>query len=187
MKRQQPMNREHVKKIVAAAMSRSLRDGCILMLASSHAMRSSEIAGLKVSDVNLKSGRIDIHRKKGSRSATDSLAAEEIQALAKYITAKPDHVLLFPSTKVNASRQSGALSSVQIYRIFRRYAELTSTPEVSQAPHAFRHSLAQHFADNGTDIKTLQRIMGHKNINSTATYYDKTQAQIDAERIRVLA
>jgi integrase len=41
-------------------------------------MRSSEIAGLKVSDINLKSGRIDIRRKKGSNNGTDSLSAEEI-------------------------------------------------------------------------------------------------------------
>jgi type 1 fimbriae regulatory protein FimB len=187
VKRQQPMNREHVKKIIAAAMSCSLRDGCILMLASSHAMRSSEIAGLKVSDINLKSGRIDIRRKKGSNSGTDSLSAEEIKTLSLYLKIKPQHPLLFPSTKPNSNRQANALSSVQVYRIFRRYAELTNTPDVSRAPHAFRHSLAQHCADHQMDIKVLQRVMGHKNINSTATYYDKTQAQIDSERQRVLA
>jgi integrase len=181
------MNREHIKKIIAAGMNVSLRDGCILMLAASHAMRSSEIAGLKVSDINLKSGRIDIRRKKGSNNGTDSLSADEIKTLSLYLKQKPEHVLLFPSTKQNSSnRQAQALSSVQVYRIFRRYAELTNTPDVSRSPHAFRHSLAQHCADNKMDIKVLQRVMGHKNINSTAGYYDKTQAQIDSERARVL-
>lgn len=188
MKRMQPMKREQVQRMVKAALEVSLRDGCLLMLAASHALRSSELAGLKVSDINLRSGRIDIKRKKGSVSGSDSLLPNEVKILGQWLMEKPEHPLLFPSNKMNAdTRQAGALSTVQIYRIFRHYAELTNAPDESRAPHAFRHSLAQNFADNGTDIKTLQRIMGHKNINSTATYYDKTQAQIDAERIRVLA
>lgn len=188
MKRQHPMKREQVQRMVKAALAVSMRDGCMLMLASGHAMRSSELAGLRVSDINLKSGRIDIRRKKGSKSGNDLLLPGEVDVLTKWLAEKPEHDLLFPSTKSNhGERQASALSTVQIYRIFRHYAELTNAPDESRAPHAFRHSLAQHCADNGTDIKTLQRIMGHKNINSTSQYYDKTQEQIDAERMRVLA
>lgn len=186
MKKQHPMKREQVKKMVETAVRISLRDGCILMLASNHAMRSSELAALKTSDVNLKDRRIFIVRKKGSKSESDPLLPTEVELLEKYLLEKPEHALLFPSSKPSKSRQQGELSNVQIYRIFRYYAELSMTPDVSRAPHAFRHSLAQHHADHGTDIKTLQRIMGHKDINSTSQYYDKTREEIDEAILTVL-
>ena len=108
-------------------------------------------------------------------------AAGEAELITRYFQEKRVHALLFPSSKASDSREPGELTTKQIYRIFRRYAELAGVPDVSRAPHAFRHSLAQHCADNKMDIKTLQRVMGHKNINSTATYYDKTQAQTSAK------
>ena len=97
------------------------------------------------------------------------------------------HALVFPSSKANDSRQPGELTTKQIYRIFRRYAELAAVPDVSRAPHAFRHSLAQNLADKGMDIKTLQILMGHKNLNSTSQYFTKTQAQVDAMKAEMLA
>lgn len=187
MKRMHPMKLELVNKMVNAALKTSIRDGCLLRLAAGHAMRASELAGLKTSDINLKDRRIFIHRKKGSISTSEALLPNEVEVLSKWLAEKPEHVLLFPSTKVNEGRDENELSPVQIYRIFRHYAELTGVPDISRAPHAFRHSLAQHCADNKMDIKTLQILMGHKDINSTAQYYSRTQAEVDAEKARLLS
>jgi integrase len=188
MKRMHPMKREQVNKMVNAALKSSLRDGCLLLLAAGHAMRASELAGLKVADINLKDRRIFISRKKGSISTSEALLLpNETEVLSKWLADKPPHALLFPSNKLNAGREQNELSPVQIYRIFRHYAELTGVPDISRAPHAFRHSLAQHCADNKMDIKTLQILMGHKDINSTAQYYSRTQAEVDAEKARLLS
>jgi integrase len=187
MKRMHPMKREQINKMVNAALNVSLRDGCLLLLAAGHAMRASELAGLKTSDINLKDRRIFIRRKKGSVATSEALLPNEVEVLSKWLAEKPQHTLMFPSNKVNGDREQNQLSAVQIYRIFRHYAELTGVPDISRAPHAFRHSLAQHCADNKMDIKTLQILMGHKDINSTAQYYSRTQAEVDAEKARLLA
>jgi type 1 fimbriae regulatory protein FimB len=187
MKRMHPMKREQINKMVGAAIKTSVRDGCLLLLAAGHAMRASELAGLKVSDINLKDRRIFIRRKKGSISTSEALLPSEVEVISKWLADKPEHGLLFPSKKANEDRGQNELSAVQIYRIFRRYAELTGVPDISRAPHAFRHSLAQHCADNKMDIKTLQILMGHKDINSTAQYYSRTQAEVDAEKARLLS
>lgn len=70
------------------------------------------------------------------------------------------------------------------WRLANRYAQLSLRhvfwrTKVSRVPHAFKHSFAQYKADHGVDIKTLQQMMGHKNMNSTAQYYRKSQAEID--------
>jgi integrase len=191
MKRMHPIKRELVNKMVNAALKDSLRDGCILLLAAGHAMRASELAGVQTSDINLKDRRIFVRRKKGSISTSEALLPNEVEVLSKWLADKPQHALLFPSNKlnggINEGREQNELSPVQIYRIFRYYAELTGVPDISRAPHAFRHSLAQHCADNKMDIKTLQILMGHKDINSTAQYYSRTQAEVDAEKARLLA
>lgn len=187
MKRMHPMKREQVMKMVSAALRASLRDGCVLLLAAGHAMRASELAAVKTSDINLKDGRIFIRRKKGSISTSEALLPNEVEVLSKWLQSKPEHTLLFPSNKANGDREQNELSAVQIYRIFRYYAELTGVPDISRAPHAFRHSLAEHCADNKMDIKTLQILMGHKDINSTAQYYSRTQAEVDAEKARLLS
>jgi integrase/recombinase XerD len=111
----------------------------------------------------------------------------ESELITRYFQEKRVHALVFPSSKANDSREPGELTTKQIYRIFRRYAELAGVPDVRRAPHAFRHSLAQNLADKGMDIKTLQILMGHRNINSTAMYYSKTQQQVDAMKAEMLA
>jgi integrase len=182
-----PMAVDQIRKMIALASRRSLRDTVLLTLAAHHAMRASELAGLRTSDINLKDRRIQVRRKKGSLTTNEAMLPGEAELLTRYFAEKPEHALVFPSTKANGSRQPGELTTKQVYRIFRRYAELAGVPDVSRAPHAFRHSLAQNLADKGMDIKTLQILMGHKNLNSTATYYTKTQAQVDAMKAELLA
>src|ERR1700687_2582856 len=134
MKRMHPMKREQVNKMVNAALKGSLRDGCVLLLAAGHAMRASEIAGLKTSNINLKDRRIFIRRKKGSISTSEALLPNEVEVLSKWLADKPEHALLFPSNKLNEGREQNELSPVQIYRVFRYYAELTGVPDISRAP-----------------------------------------------------
>ncbi len=180
MKRMQPMTEPQTQKMIRAAFARSQRDGVLLTLASKHASRASELAGLKVSDLNLKDGSIFITRRKGSVSKPEALLAGEVEMLRTYLNGRTDG-LLFPSEK------GGQLSTVQVYRIFRRYAELTGVPDVSRSPHAFRHTLGQNLADKGMDVSMLQVVMGHKNIESTLRYFTHKQSVVDAEKARLLS
>ena len=113
-------------------------------------------------------------------SKPEALLAGEVEMLRTYLNGRTDG-LLFPSEK------GGQLSTVQVYRIFRRYAELTGVPDVSRSPHAFRHTLGQNLADKGMDVSMLQVVMGHKNIESTLRYFTHKQSVVDAEKARLLS
>jgi integrase/recombinase XerD len=179
MRRMEPMSEQQTEKMIQAAFAQSKRDGVMLALASKHATRASELAGLKVADVNFKDGSIFITRRKGSITKWEALLPSEVRMLKSYLDGHSDP-LLFPSEK------GGQLSTVQVYRIFRYYAELTGVPDVSRSPHAFRHSLGQQLADKGMDVSMLQVVMGHKNINSTMRYFTHKQSVVDAEKMRLL-
>jgi type 1 fimbriae regulatory protein FimB len=181
MKRMHPMTGDQLNSVLLAAKKRSQRDYLMLLIASNHGLRASELADIKTADVNLKDGAIWIARKKGSISKSEALLPGEREALSAWVSAMPVSEVLFPSEK------GGSLSGVQVYRIFRRYAELAGVPDTCRSPHAFRHSLGQSLADAGMPIKELQIVFGHKSINSTAQYYTKTQAEVDAMKARMLA
>jgi len=180
MIKEHPMTHEQLNKILVAA-KKNLRDACMLTIAANHAIRCSELASLKTADINLIDRTIRIRRLKGSNTTVEEIFDWELEAITAWMDKKPVNELLFPSLRARA------LCRTSIYNIFRHYAELTFTPVASRAPHAMRHTLGQTLADGGMDIRRLQIIMGHKNINSTAQYFTYTQRDCDAAKKKIFA
>lgn len=181
MIKEHPLTTDQLKKVLKAAKLESRRDFCLLSIAANHAIRVTELARLRTADINLKDRTIYIRRLKGSNSTTEQLFDWEIAAISSWLDDKPAHELLFPSP------QGGELCRMQLYRVFRYYSEIANNPAASRSPHAFRHTIGQSLADGGVDIKRLQGIMGHKNINSTAQYYSVSQRECDETKKRIFA
>jgi type 1 fimbriae regulatory protein FimB len=182
MVKMQPMNPSQLQSAIDAARP-SPRDYVMLILASNHAMRATEIARLLVSDINLKDRTIRIVRLKNSLTTVEALLPAEFEAVQSWLNSKASSPRLFPSSRGDAA----PLSNVQVYRLFRKYAEAAGLPDVSRGPHAWKHSLLQNLADRGMSIKMLQLVGGHRNINSTAQYFSHPQSVIDSEKARLLA
>lgn len=181
MVKMHPMSKAQIQSMIDAARG-CPRDFVMLTLTAGHAMRASEIAGLLVSDINLRDHTIRIRRLKGSITTTEALLESEFKALSDWLRSKAPSDLLFPSAKGERP-----LSNVQIYRLFRKYAEIAGVPAVSRSPHAFRHSLGQNLADAGMNIKMLQLVFGHASLNSTGQYFSYAQSKVDGEKARLLA
>jgi integrase len=179
--KERPLTQTEMTKVLRQAERESLRDYCLLTIASQHAIRSSELSGLCVRDVNLKDNEIHIRRLKGSVSQREQLTAFERPVIEKWLAQKPVNDLLFPSSR------GGRICRTHIYRIFRHYAELAMIPDSSRSSHAFRHHIGQELALSGIDIQTLKRIMGHKNISSTERYFEIPQSRADEIKEKVLA
>jgi integrase/recombinase XerD len=181
MIRQEPMNDAHLKALLAVATKDGPRSRCMLTIASRHFVRASELANIRVADVNLRDGSIMVRRLKGSISKVESLQPGDREALETWLAVKPKSAFLFPSPDPNKP-----LSRAQIYNVFRRLAETAGVPSCSRAPHAFRHTIGQRMAEAGAPAKLIQQSAGHKNLNSTSQYFEFRQSHVDAEKTKYL-
>ncbi|MFZ0979148.1 MAG: tyrosine-type recombinase/integrase [Candidatus Acidiferrales bacterium] len=182
MIKMQPLSDRELLVVLAAAKKENQRDHCLLLICYSHAMRANECGKLLVSDISIKDWTIRVARSKGSLLTVEKLAPhsnpllDQRKTVESWLRVKPESPYLFPS------RKNGVLSRVQVYRLFRDYAERAGLPHSKRGVHALKHTLGQKLADRGTDIKELRVIMGHKLITSTQHYFEVSQDQADASK-----
>jgi len=172
--RQEPMNIEMQKQIREVARCTSLEAHAIISISLSHAIRVSEICGLRRDDISLKENTIRIRRLKNSLTTIEKLAPSEIEVIRELLASvKGD--LLFP------------VSRWTVYRLFRSCAEAAGLPESCRAPHSGKHTVLQNCCDSGASLPQLLAIGGHKHASSGLRYYQCRQSQADEIRLRVLA
>jgi len=116
---------------------------------------------LKVQDINLVE-RIGIVRKgKGKKDRLIVLPEKLTQELENYIKNHSDNIYLFSKEK--------PLTTRNIQKIIKRTAQKAGIQK-KVTPHVLRHSYATHLLESGTDIRIIQTLLGHENLNTTQIY-----------------
>jgi len=142
-----------------------------------------------LANLSLKDWTLRIRRKKGSLETLQRVQpnSEKLldcrRALTEWLAVRPASAGAYLFT----SRNGGALSRIQVYRLFRQYAEQAGLPDSKRGVHALKHTLGQRMADLGIDIKEMREAMGHKHLTSTQAYFSIRPAQADAARQVALA
>jgi type 1 fimbriae regulatory protein FimB/type 1 fimbriae regulatory protein FimE len=143
----------------------SKRDKAIFLLAYRHGLRASEIGLLRHSDLDLKTLRVMIHRKKGSLSGEHPLQADEVRILKAYLKTRSDSLpYLFPS------RKGSPISRAMLDVLIKGYGEKAKLPDDKRHFHVLKHSIATHLLDKGAELRFLQDWLGHANIQNTVIY-----------------
>lgn len=156
------------------------RDKAILEALYSTGCRVSELAGLRLADMDLSAGRARV-KGKGSKERVVFLsdaAAEAIRAWLPFRRARLGSDAPDMSLFLNA--KSGPLSPRGIALIIERRA-LASGLGKRLSPHGFRHSFATHLVGRGADIRVVQALLGHENISTTQIY-----THVDMARLRAV-
>ncbi len=156
----------------------SIRDRAMLELFYSSGLRVSELVGLNLSDLNLEN-RVLLVRGKGKRERIAPFGGTAAAALRNWLAVrgqvakdgKWDKEALF------LNRYGRRISQRSVARMLgKRVRRAGLQKHVS--PHTLRHSFATHLLDNGADVRSVQELLGHKQLATTQIYTHITAARI---------
>jgi integrase/recombinase XerD len=170
---------EEVARLIEAAPNRMYR--MILIVLYATGMRRTEASRLQVRDIDSQRMVIHIRQGKGSRDRDVPLTPKLLEALRDYWRWKRPQVWLFPSRS-----RPGGVRGVErpiSNKIVWNACHLAATRaglEKRIGPHTLRHSFATHLMEAGTDLRTIQLLMGHADLKHTTVYLHLSRRHLHA-------
>ena len=149
---------------------------CAFELLYSTGMRVSELAGLKLSDIDY-SRRLLRVTGKGNKERMLPYGQSAQGAIEAWITRGRPAIDLGLSDALLISTRGKKVGVRQLYSLVAN--ELAKTPTGSAGPHTLRHSAATHLLDHGADLRAVQEILGHASLGTTQIY-----THVSIERLR---
>lgn len=147
---------------------KDIRDSAMLELLYATGIRVSELVSLKISDVNLQMGFLIC--RDGDKERMVSFDNEVREALRQYLTRARDHMAANEARDILFVNCSGAPMSRQgFWKLIKSYAKKAGISK-DITPHTLRHTFAAHMVKNGTDLKSVQEMLGHSDISTTHMY-----------------
>lgn len=148
-----------------------IRDNAILRIFLNCGLRISEVANLKITDIDLKNDKFTIIGK-GNKERVAYINASTKEALLKYLEIrknietkiKRDKYILFLSQK------RSKMDVKTIRRLIKKAYELVGIDSKHYSVHTLRHTCATLLYKTGVDIKIIQEILGHVEIDTTEIY-----------------
>lgn len=167
---------EEVTRMIEAAPN--LLHRTILMVLYATGIRRTEASLLKVADIDRERMVIHIHQGKGSRDRDVPMTSKLLEALREYFRWKRPKVYLFPSTAGHRGVEQ-PLSDHTIWNICSEAAKRAGIKKRIGA-HTLRHSFATTLMESGTDLRTIQLLMGHAHLEHTTRYLHLSQRHLHA-------
>ena len=166
------LNRDEVLRLLATTEGNrqaDLRDRAILMVLIAYGLRASEVAGLRLDDLDWEEETLRVRRPKSGCTHHYPLSRGVGQAIVRYLTEvrppRPERALFLTLIAPIRPVTRQAVSNVVRTRLDR----LGITGK-RRGAHALRHAAAQHLLDHGLSIKEVGDYLGHRSTSSTAVY-----------------
>ena len=146
-----------------------IRDSSILALLYSSGIRVSELVNLELSNIFLDQDYIKIIGK-GKKERLVPIGLKAKKKLIYYIEKSRKNINTIHSKGyIFLSYRSKQLTRMAIFNIIKKYTLLADISK-KVSPHTFRHSFATHMLEGGADLRIVQELLGHENINTTEIY-----------------
>ncbi len=168
------LSTEELRRLFDVA-ARDVKHKALLMTLYGSGLRVSEVAALRSGDIDSSRMLIHVRLGKGAKDRMTKLSPRLLAVLREYWRALHPRTWLFPS----AGDTSRPMDTGSICRTVHRLARRAGISK-TVTPHTLRHSYATHLLDAGTDLRTIQVLLGHRNLKTTAIYLHVSQAKIAA-------
>jgi site-specific recombinase XerD len=160
-----------VERLLESIRSPKIR--LIVMTAYGTGLRIGEVCALETRDIDSVRMLIHVRNGKGGRDRMVMLPQRLLQYLRIYWKeTRPKGKLFFPGT------EEGRPKSIDTVRDAIHKAARDAGIHKRVTPHILRHSFATHLLENGTDIRTIQVLLGHSSIRTTERYVQVSKKQI---------
>ena len=162
----EPLSRGEIVKLLDAARSEKAR--IMLMTCYATGVRVSELLNLRLEDIHSERMVVRIRQGKGRKDRYTLLSPRLLTELREYWRKYRPSVWLFEN-----QRYGGQLNPSTPQKAYQD-AKLRSGITHGQGIHTLRHSFATHLLETGLDLPTIQRLLGHTSLSTTARYLHVT-------------
>jgi integrase/recombinase XerD len=167
---------DEIARLIESA--NNLLDYAMLMTLYATGARRAELSRLKVEDIDSQRMIVHIRQGKGNRDRDVPLTPKLLKTLREYWQWMKPKTYLFPGM-VNNWRADKPLTPKCVWSAVQDAAKRAGiTKRVS--PHTLRHSWATHLLENGTDLRTIQMLMGHADLRATSVYLHLSRRHLQA-------
>jgi len=170
------LSQDEVRRMLDAATT--LLHRTLLMTLYSTGMRRAEITRLKVGDIDSERMVIHIRQGKGSKDRDVPLSPKLLETLREYWRWKKPREYLFPGEAKQGSNGEH-LTSKAVYHACKGAARRAGIRK-NVGPHTLRHSFATHLLESGTDLYTIQLLLGHADLRHMGVYLHLSQRHLHA-------
>lgn len=155
------------------------RDYAILMIFLNCGIRRSELVGLNLTDVYEDRLRVV---GKGNKERFVYFGTPCRKAIDAYLSERNKKVLS-DNRALFGSRDGNRISVTAVHRLVKKYLLMAGLDPTQFSAHKLRHTAATMMLSGGVDVKTVQEVLGHENLNTTQiyTHIENTELKIAAE------
>ncbi|MBU3915319.1 tyrosine-type recombinase/integrase [bacterium] len=146
-----------------------IRDRAALETLYSTGIRRQELLNLNLDDVNETQGILKIIKGKGRKDRLVPIGQRALKWIYHYLNESRPLLIRFPTNSLFLNISGNRLGSSSVERVIRNAKQANGIIKWGAA-HLFRHSCATHMLKNGADIRVIQEILGHSEIDSTLIY-----------------
>ena len=178
------LEKEQIDRLVTSvdtSKEEGIRDRAILEFLFSTGLRVSELVKLNHPQINLERREFGVIGK-GGRARLVFISDRAAEWVKRYLDKREDNFKpLFIRYSGRVIEENGGekmrLTVRSIERIVKKYVRLARIP-VDATVHTLRHSFATDLLTNGADLRSIQEMLGHKNISTTQIYTHVTNRQL---------
>ncbi len=161
------------------------RNRAILEVLYCCGLRVSELVNLRLSDIFAEEGVVRVTGK-GDKQRLVPIARAALQQVERYLEQRRTMAVAADSADVVFLNQRGRrLTRVMIFTIIRQSAAAAGVTK-TVSPHTLRHSFATHLLQGGADIRAVQELLGHSDVNTTMNIYAHATREAKRSSARLL-